>query len=95
VPLGQQHVDDLAVLIDRPVQIRPPASDLDVRQIAPRPRLAEGSYIAVQIPETRAAWNWQDWAFDPGTGSLVSTSQPDLLLPYNYIVVSISRYHEP
>ena len=29
--------------------------------LAPRPRLAEGSYIAVQIPETmRTVWDWQD-----------------------------------
>ena len=28
--LGQQHVDDLPVLVDRPVQVPPPASDLDV-----------------------------------------------------------------
>ena len=36
-PLGQLHVDDLAVLVDRPVQIRPPASDLDVRLIGEPP----------------------------------------------------------
>jgi hypothetical protein len=29
-PRGQQHVDDLAILVDRPVQVRPPASDLDM-----------------------------------------------------------------
>jgi hypothetical protein len=28
--LGQQHVDDLPVLVDRPVQVSPPAGDLDV-----------------------------------------------------------------
>jgi hypothetical protein len=28
--LGQQDVDDLAVLVDRPVQVPPPADDLDV-----------------------------------------------------------------
>ena len=28
--LGQQHVDDLAVLVDGPVQVPPPAGDLDV-----------------------------------------------------------------
>ena len=31
VPLrGDQHVDDLPELVDRPVQIDPPAGDLDV-----------------------------------------------------------------
>ena len=39
---------------------------LDFSQVALRPRLAEGSYIAVQIPETiRTVWDWQDWAYDP------------------------------
>jgi hypothetical protein len=27
---GQQHVDDLAMLVDRPVQVRPQTGDLDV-----------------------------------------------------------------
>src|SRR5215204_2598900 len=31
--LGQQHVDDLPVLVDRPVQVPPPAGDLDVSLI--------------------------------------------------------------
>jgi hypothetical protein len=29
-PLGQEHVDDLAVLVDRPVDVAPRAGDLDV-----------------------------------------------------------------
>jgi len=29
---GQPHVDDLPVLVDRPVQVRPPAVDLDLGQ---------------------------------------------------------------
>ena len=28
----------------------------------------------------------------PGSGDIVSTRQPHLLIPHNYIVVSISRY---
>jgi hypothetical protein len=69
---------------------------LDFSQVALRPRLAEGSYIAVQIPETiTTVWDWQDWAYDPAAGRLVSTAQPDLLIPYNYLVVSVSRYQGP
>lgn len=69
---------------------------LDFSQIAPRPRLAEGSYIAVQIPETiKTVWNWQDWAYDPATGRMVSTAQPGHLIPYNYVVISVSRYQGP
>jgi hypothetical protein len=29
-PLGQQHVNDLALLVNGPVQVGPPAGDLDV-----------------------------------------------------------------
>jgi hypothetical protein len=69
---------------------------LDFSQVALRPRLAEGSYIAVQIPETvTTVWDWQDWAYDPAAGRLVSTVEPGLLIPYNYLVVSVSRYQEP
>jgi hypothetical protein len=44
-PLGQHHVDDLAVLLNRPVQIRPTAGDLDVGLIAepPVPRARGGT----------------------------------------------------
>lgn len=69
---------------------------LDFSAVAPRAKLAEGSYIAVQIPETdQSVWDWADWAYDPANGRLVSTGEPGLLIPYNYFVVSISRYHGP
>jgi hypothetical protein len=66
---------------------------LDFSRIAPRPRLAEGSYIAVQIPERlRSNWHWADWGYESDSGRIVSTRQPDLQIPNNYIIVSISRY---
>ena len=69
---------------------------LDFSRAAPRPRLAEGSYIVVQIPETiHALWRWQDWGYDPASGRLVSAAQPGLLIPYNYLVLSITRYQGP
>ena len=41
---------------------------------SPAPRLAEGSYIAVQIPQTmQRVWSWRDWGYDPANGHLVST----------------------
>ena len=65
---------------------------LDFSAIPLRPRLAEGSYIAMQIPETlKIVWNWRDWVYDPQGGSIVSAQQPDLLIPYNYIIVSVNR----
>jgi hypothetical protein len=69
---------------------------LDFSRIAPRPRLAEGSYIAMQIPETlRIGWQWNQWGYDPVNGRIVSADQPEQPIPYNYIVVSVSRYEGP
>ena len=69
---------------------------LDFSAAAPRPRLAEGSYIVVQVPETiQALWRWQDWGYDAAAGWIVSAVQPGLLIPYNYLVLSITRYQGP
>lgn len=66
---------------------------LDFSNIPTRAKLAEGSYIAVQIPETLATiWNWGDWVYHPGTGQIVNKSDNRSLIPYNYLVFSVSRY---
>jgi hypothetical protein len=66
---------------------------LDFSNLPMRPKLAEGSYIAVQIPETtRSVWSWAGWRYDPVNGNLVSAQDRGLLIPYNYFVLSVSRY---
>jgi hypothetical protein len=56
-------------------------------------RLAQGDYIAVQIPETlRRVWRWDDWVFDPGSGLIVDRADANMLIPYNYTVFGVSRY---
>jgi hypothetical protein len=56
-------------------------------------RLAQGDYIAVQIPESFArVWRWNDWVYDPSTGMIVSKNNPDELVPYNYLVFGVSRF---
>ena len=78
---------------NRNVAVQKVDMGLDFSQVASRPKLAEGSYFAVQIPETlKKVWSWEDWRFDPASGHLVSADQHDALIPYNYFVVSISRY---
>lgn len=58
-------------------------------------RLAEGSYIAVQIPDSlRADWDWGDWAYNPQNGRIVRHDDPSHLIEYNYIVLGITRYEE-
>jgi hypothetical protein len=66
---------------------------LDFSPIATRARLAEGSYIAVQIPETlQTVWDWNEWVYNPANGHIVDKADPKRLIPYNYLVYSVSRY---
>jgi hypothetical protein len=56
-------------------------------------RLAQGDYIAVQLPENlRRVWRWDDWVFDPNSGLIVDQADNDKLIPYNYAVFGVSRY---
>jgi hypothetical protein len=65
---------------------------LDFSNILTRARLAEGSYIAMQVPSTAEAhWDWGEWAFRPASGHIVKTNDPSILPPYNYVIFSISR----
>lgn len=60
-----------------------------------RARLAEGSYLAVQIPETlRTVWDWDAWAFNRTNGQVVNKAEPTRLIPYNYLAFSVSRQDE-
>ena len=66
---------------------------LDFTGTAMGARLAEGDYIAVQIPESfQRVWRWDDWVYDPPSGLIIAKSDPDQLIPYNYIVFGVSRY---
>ncbi len=66
---------------------------LDFSSIASRARLAEGSYLAVQIPETlQTVWRWDEWVYDRAVGRVVNKEDPTRLVPYNYIVLGVSRY---
>jgi hypothetical protein len=66
---------------------------LDFNLSAMGARLAEGSYIAVQIPEAiQLAWDWDEWAYDPGSGQLVWKKDGKTLIPYNYIAFNVNKY---
>ncbi len=66
---------------------------LDFTRIPTRARLKEGSYIAVQIPETlTVVWNWDEWVYNPVNGSLVNAADMTKLIPYNYVVFGVSRF---
>jgi hypothetical protein len=56
-------------------------------------RLAEGIYLAVQIPESsRIAWDWEEWVYLPTKGRVVKRSDHQQLIPYNYLAFDISRH---
>lgn len=66
---------------------------LDFSNVLTRAHLAEGSYVAVQIPEKpEAAWDWTEWFYNPKLGQIVSAIDQKRLIPYNYIVFGVSRY---
>jgi hypothetical protein len=63
---------------------------LDFDSDAPGARLAEGSYLAVQLGDP-AAWSWGEWVWDCAAGRIVAKSDPHKLCPYNYLVFRVSR----
>lgn len=66
---------------------------LDFTNIASGARLAEGSYLAVQIPETlHSVWDWDEWVYHPTKGRVVNKADPTQLIPYNYIIFAVSRF---
>jgi hypothetical protein len=66
---------------------------LDFSNIPTGARLAEGAYLAVQIPDTlQTVWDWSEWVYNPGNGQVVNKADPTQLIPYNYIVFGVSRY---
>ena len=93
---------DMAMALTRRIATRNrnvPVQDfylgLDFSDIPMRARLATGSYLAVQIPETfQTIWSWSDWVYDPSNGQVVSRADPDQLIPYNYVVFGVSPYDD-
>jgi hypothetical protein len=68
---------------------------LDYSRIATRARIAQGSYVAVQIPQKdEVSWDWKDWVFNPTNGCVVNKDDNKKLIPYNYVVISVSKYEE-
>jgi hypothetical protein len=56
-------------------------------------RLVEGSYLAAQVPDDDATgWDWGRWAYDPRTGRVADADGKPL--PYNYIILGVSRCAE-
>lgn len=39
-------------------------------------------------------FDWNEWVFQPHTGQIVGKDDAAALIPYNYIVFSVSRYED-
>jgi hypothetical protein len=66
---------------------------LDFSSIPLRGRLAEGAYLAIQIPESfHAAWDWDEWVYLPHRGVVVKRDDYQQLIPYNYLICGVSHY---
>jgi hypothetical protein len=65
---------------------------LDFSKQPARAALAEGTYVAVQVPGDPARpWRWEDWLFLPG-GQVVARADRTTMPPYNYLLFTVSRY---
>lgn len=65
---------------------------LDFEDAAMGIRLAEGNYIAVQVPDDTTI-NWNRWIYKPDLGTIVHKADGSPL-EYNYLVFRVSRYTE-
>jgi hypothetical protein len=78
---------------NRNVPVQEFSMGLDFTSNAFGARLAEGDYIAVQIPsKMRTIWDWDEWVYNPRSGEIVNNDDHAQMIPYNYIVFSINRY---
>lgn len=69
---------------------------LDFSTISTRPKLKEGSYIAVQMPPRALdGWKWDEWIYESNNGLVVSIKNRKRRIPFNYLIFSISKYVEP
>jgi hypothetical protein len=66
---------------------------LDFSRVPTGARLAQGAYLAVQIPETtEATWDWTQWVYNPNNGRVVQADDDSKLIPYNHVIFGVSRY---
>jgi len=40
-------------------------------------------------------WDWEEWAYDPARGQVVSRKDRSHLIEYNYLVFGVDKYEGP
>jgi hypothetical protein len=64
---------------------------LDFSRQPARAALAEGTYVALQMPANlEQPWNWGDWLFLTG-GQIVRRANQAAPPPYNYVLFTVTR----
>ncbi|MFE8599381.1 hypothetical protein [Archangium violaceum] len=94
VPLSQMVGGLAKALLKRArnVKVQEFNLGLDFGNVPMSARMAEGAYVIVQIPDTlKEDWDWRDWIYRPVTGNIVSADDLTTRLPFNYLVLGISR----
>jgi hypothetical protein len=66
---------------------------LDFLKTSAGARLAEGDYIAAQVP-TETTLDWSKWYYDSNIGTIVNRDDSTQSLPYNYVVFGVSKHPE-
>jgi hypothetical protein len=52
--------------------------------------LAQGSYVAVQVPQAEE-WDWSEWVYNARNGQIVPEGNLKGTVPYNYLVFGVSK----
>jgi hypothetical protein len=68
---------------------------LDFSRTPKHARLAQGSYVAVQIPQKfEVTWDWKEWVYNPTNGCIVNKNDEKKLIPFNYVIINVTKYEE-
>lgn len=56
-------------------------------------RLSQGDYVVAQIPaDQQDTWDWSQWHFDRVRGQIVSKTDANVGIPYNYLVFGVTLH---
>jgi len=75
------------------VRVQSISMGLDFSSVPTGARLAEGSYIAVQVCD-ESKWNWDEWVFNLNSGQIVNKADPGKMVPWNYLVFGVQKYQD-
>lgn len=93
VPVVSEYATGITRMIlsrNKNIQIPAPTMGLYFDSISLRPKLAQGSYMAIQMPDPDT-FEWNQYSYNRHSGALRRKDRPNEDLRYNYFVFSISK----